>query len=46
MVELASQPGACVARLHEKMASMISVIFKWLRLCHNRRAYITCVYSR
>lgn len=23
MVELASQPGACVARLHVKMASMI-----------------------
>ncbi|KAA0031099.1 transposase, partial [Escherichia coli] len=32
MVKLASQPGACCT---VKMASMINVIFKWLRLWQN-----------
>lgn len=38
MVELASQPGACVAQIARENGVNDNVIFKWLRLWQKRRA--------
>lgn len=43
MVELASQPGACVAQIARENSVNDNVIFKWLRLWQNEERVSRCL---